>query len=259
MEKEEIRKQLHDLKSKIIRTIDVDDSFRKQLADDVHEIEILVESLESHPQGSKEPEFTMKDVKYIMQQAFEAGDIKHEFEPYWEDVKKDNIFKKLSNSPKEVKEEEVFDALKVKPEFERPIQVSYDKGKTFEEGVIYLEQRKCMLAGDAGGHGYFHEGFATDGIDTDYGLIVDDPTHWRYITKPAYTNSKEEVQHNLSEEEMIKILMDSWDSGYSSYSDFDGKIGFETKYNDFKEEIKEFYPKLFLSLLSNHNSGEEKE
>lgn len=38
-----------------------------------------------------------------------------------------------------------------------------------------------MMAGIAGGFGYFGEGFATDGESRcEKGLICDDPTFWRY-------------------------------------------------------------------------------
>ena len=39
-----------------------------------------------------------------------------------------------------------------------------EDGKTVEGTMDYLEERTCMMAGIAGGNGYFGEGFATDGI-----------------------------------------------------------------------------------------------
>jgi len=55
-----------------------------------------------------------------------------------------------------------------------------DDGETIEGTMIYLEHRTCMMAGIAGGNGYFGEGFATDGHNgCDYGLICDDPKYWR--------------------------------------------------------------------------------
>jgi len=55
-----------------------------------------------------------------------------------------------------------------------------------EDGIIclgtmdYTDQRTCMLAGTSGGHGYFNEGFATDGTDRcEKGLILDAPKYWR--------------------------------------------------------------------------------
>ncbi len=54
-----------------------------------------------------------------------------------------------------------------------------EDGKTAEGTLIYTDQRTCMLAGDAGGYGYFGEGFATDGDDCDFGLICDTPKYWR--------------------------------------------------------------------------------
>lgn len=70
------------------------------------------------------------------------------------------------------------DAAAETPEYELEVEISEDGVTLFDEAV-YLEQRTCMLAGDAGGHGYFNEGWATNG--DDYGLIIDAPTHWRYI------------------------------------------------------------------------------
>ena len=65
------------------------------------------------------------------------------------------------------------------PYFGDDLQITYDNGQTFEDGVTYLRERKCMMAGIAGGNGYFGEGFATNGDKCDYGLILDEPTHWR--------------------------------------------------------------------------------
>ena len=48
-----------------------------------------------------------------------------------------------------------------------------------DDTLVYLENRTCMMAGIAGGYGYFGEGFATDGSVTDYGLICDTPKYWR--------------------------------------------------------------------------------
>lgn len=66
----------------------------------------------------------------------------------------------------------------VKPQIGDHVEFSED-GINVEGTLIYTDERTCMLAGIAGGHGYFGEGFATDGIDTDYGLICDDPKYWR--------------------------------------------------------------------------------
>lgn len=57
-----------------------------------------------------------------------------------------------------------------------------DDGINVEGTMIYTDRRTCMLAGYAGGFGYFGEGFATDGENgCDYGLICDDPKYWRAI------------------------------------------------------------------------------
>lgn len=75
----------------------------------------------------------------------------------------------------------IFKADEVKPKCDEELEVSYDNGKTWENGICYMEQRHCMMAGIAGGYGYFGEGYATSpDSGTDVGLICDAPTHWRY-------------------------------------------------------------------------------
>lgn len=62
-----------------------------------------------------------------------------------------------------------------------PVFVSYDGGKTFDDSVEWAESRICMMAGIAGGHGYFGEGWATSiHGNTDVGLICDPPDYWIY-------------------------------------------------------------------------------
>ncbi len=66
-----------------------------------------------------------------------------------------------------------------KPPIGSNVRTSED-GATDGETMDYLESRKCMLAGVAGGNGYFGEGFATDGsTGCDYGLILDEPKYWK--------------------------------------------------------------------------------
>lgn len=68
-----------------------------------------------------------------------------------------------------------------RPTLESNVEYSED-GVTVEGTMDYTEKRTCMLAGYAGGYGYFGEGFATDGENgCDKGLICDDPKYWRYI------------------------------------------------------------------------------
>ncbi len=56
-----------------------------------------------------------------------------------------------------------------------------EDGLTVGETMDYVSERTCMLAGSAGGHGYFGEGFATDGsTGCETGLILDAPKFWRY-------------------------------------------------------------------------------
>ena len=66
----------------------------------------------------------------------------------------------------------------IKPELDDHVEFSED-GINVEGNLIYIEKRTCMMAGIAGGNGYFGEGFATDGDDCDYGLICDEPKYWR--------------------------------------------------------------------------------
>lgn len=56
-----------------------------------------------------------------------------------------------------------------------------EDGETVEGTLDYTDKRTCMMAGIAGGYGYFGEGFATDGENgCDKGLICDPPKYWRY-------------------------------------------------------------------------------
>ena len=67
------------------------------------------------------------------------------------------------------------------PKFDEELEITYDNGKTFENGASYQEERICMMAGVAGGNGYFGEGFAcSSDSKADTGLILDTPAHWRY-------------------------------------------------------------------------------
>lgn len=67
-----------------------------------------------------------------------------------------------------------------KPKIGSNVETSED-GITVSETMDYTDERRCMLAGYAGGYGYFGEGFASDGTTgCDKGLILDDPKYWRY-------------------------------------------------------------------------------
>jgi len=69
---------------------------------------------------------------------------------------------------------------KEKPCVGSNVETSED-GITTGETMDYLSSRECMLAGVGGGNGYFGEGFATDGsTGCERGLILDEPTYWRY-------------------------------------------------------------------------------
>lgn len=62
------------------------------------------------------------------------------------------------------------------------IEVSYD-GINPDDTVSFMEERTCMMAGIAGGYGYFGEGWGTNGnSQCDYGMICDEPEFWRYKT-----------------------------------------------------------------------------
>lgn len=59
------------------------------------------------------------------------------------------------------------------------ILVSYDGGITFDNTVDWMERRTCMMAGIAGGNGYFGEGWGSTGTNgCDRGLICDPPDYW---------------------------------------------------------------------------------
>lgn len=66
------------------------------------------------------------------------------------------------------------------PEEGENVEVS-DDGITVRETADYKRDRVCMMAGMAGGNGYFSTlGFATDGTGgCDSNLILDTPTYWR--------------------------------------------------------------------------------
>lgn len=69
------------------------------------------------------------------------------------------------------------------PRMNSHIEYSED-GVTAEGTLNYIERRTCIMAGIAGGYGYFGEGFATDGENgVDAGLICDAPKYWRYIVE----------------------------------------------------------------------------
>lgn len=66
------------------------------------------------------------------------------------------------------------------PEIGSNVEHSED-GENVDGTYDYTDKRTCMLAGYAGGYGYFGEGFATDGATgEDKGLICDTPKYWRY-------------------------------------------------------------------------------
>lgn len=67
--------------------------------------------------------------------------------------------------------------------------VEYSEDGIIVEGTLdYISERRCMMAGISGGHGYFGEGFATDGENgCDRGLICDAPKYWRYSSLDAPT------------------------------------------------------------------------
>jgi hypothetical protein len=55
----------------------------------------------------------------------------------------------------------------------RPIIGIYPDGS--EDLIEWVEDAKCMMAGIAGGYGYFGEGWQS----VDVNLIVDTPKYWR--------------------------------------------------------------------------------
>ncbi len=87
------------------------------------------------------------------------------------------------------------DGISVKdqlPEMDVDVSVSYDEGKTFECEAKYTDERLCMMAGIAGGYGYFGEGWAVaDSSGADSNLILDEPTHWKYLPSPPTKDQTE--------------------------------------------------------------------
>lgn len=57
------------------------------------------------------------------------------------------------------------------------VEVSCNGGKTSEGSAQFSENCTCMMAGIAGGNGYFRDEFAT----IDDNLILHDVTHWREL------------------------------------------------------------------------------
>ena len=79
-----------------------------------------------------------------------------------------------------------------KPHEDANIEYS-DNGIEVEGTMDYKCNRQCMMAGSAGGHGYFSSlGFATDGEQgEDRNLICDDPEYWRYW-------DEDDIAHHLT-------------------------------------------------------------
>ena len=68
------------------------------------------------------------------------------------------------------------------PDFSDDIEVSFDNGKTWDDSVSYMENRTCMMAGIAGGNGYFGKGWGMNGNNgCDKGLISETPNLWRLL------------------------------------------------------------------------------
>lgn len=67
-----------------------------------------------------------------------------------------------------------------KPARYQLVEIS-DDGNTMDGEAEYTDNRHCMMAGVAGGCGYFSDdGFATTGSEgEDKGLILDAPMYWR--------------------------------------------------------------------------------
>lgn len=95
--------------------------------------------------------------------------------------------------------------------------ISYDGGETYQEVAAYLERRTCMMAGSAGGNGYFGEGFATSGFNgCDRGLILDPPTHWLEKKSSCYV---------LTEEELREIILGAVYRGQNNIDAYGNYIG----------------------------------
>ncbi len=68
------------------------------------------------------------------------------------------------------------------PEMDIDVQIKYGENDKEEFYGKYTESRVCMMAGIAGAHGYFGEGWAVaDFEEVDSNLIIDEPSHWKPI------------------------------------------------------------------------------
>ena len=66
------------------------------------------------------------------------------------------------------------------PETDVDVRIKYGENDQEELYGKYTEKRICMMAGIAGGNGYFGEGWAVaDFEDVDSNLIIDEPSHWQ--------------------------------------------------------------------------------
>lgn len=63
------------------------------------------------------------------------------------------------------------------PPYDEEVEVSFDGGRTVECIGRFAEETRCMIAGIAGGHGYFRNQFE----DIENHLVLTDVTHWRSI------------------------------------------------------------------------------
>lgn len=64
------------------------------------------------------------------------------------------------------------------PDYGEEVELSFDNGKTMECTGMFAENTTCMMAGIAGGYGYFQDEFE----DMVNGLVLHDVTHWRPLT-----------------------------------------------------------------------------
>lgn len=75
------------------------------------------------------------------------------------------------------------------PPYGEEVEVSFDGGKTVECTAQFSENCTCMMAGIAGGYGYFTDMFAT----VEDNLVLRDVTHWRPL---EWLPGESEVLHS---------------------------------------------------------------
>jgi hypothetical protein len=84
------------------------------------------------------------------------------------------------------------------------IEISYD-GINVDTGTEWMDKRTCMMAGIAGGNGYFGPGWGTNGESgCNRGLICDAPSYWRYQIDDVVSSEKTLLRCKFKADLLIK-------------------------------------------------------